>query len=130
MIFLSIVLGTKSELIIPVNQNVKCEIVFWAVKRGGFYLHTKYVVVMENNEVWKNDIDRLIQYMDSSQYDFSANLILYSITNKDASLLMGHFGSEIIGQEGTINSWRENMKASDKLYWIENRQLIIDKYGM
>jgi hypothetical protein len=84
----------------------------------------KYVVDGVNIlEFEKEDVLELIYLLNSEEYDFSANIILYAYSNRNAASLFGAISPYLPvnkkQRDEMISYWRSSIKDNDIRYWKE-----------
>lgn len=84
----------------------------------------KYVVDGVNiSDFEKDDVLELIHLLNSEEYDFSANIILYAYSNRNAASLFGAISPYLPvnkkQRDEMISYWRSSIKDNDIRYWKE-----------
>jgi hypothetical protein len=84
----------------------------------------KYVVDGVNiSDFEKEDVLELIHLLNSEEYDFSANIILYAYSNRNAASLFGAISPYLPvnkkQRDEMISYWRSSIKDNDIRYWKE-----------
>jgi hypothetical protein len=84
----------------------------------------KYVVDGVNiSDFEKEAVLELIHLLNSEEYDFSANIILYAYSNRNAASLFGAISPYLPvnkkQRDEMISYWRSSIKDNDIRYWKE-----------
>ncbi|MGN6266191.1 MAG: hypothetical protein ACTHM5_10990 [Ginsengibacter sp.] len=98
------------------NQKIKYSIVLMSCDTCVPIRNIGYRVIVELNKKHNSIVKKIskeswLKLLNNNCTDFAANLLLYSMYNKDALIL---------SKNDSIESWRKYLKEDDLVYWSKH----------
>lgn len=107
----------------PSNKEIDFNIVTEIATFNGISKRKYVVDGVNTSDFKKNDVLELISLLNSKEYDFSANILLYAYSNRNAASLFGAISPYLPvnkkQRDEMISYWRSSIKDNDIRYWKE-----------
>ncbi|MDX2361625.1 MAG: hypothetical protein QNK23_12525 [Crocinitomicaceae bacterium] len=127
---LLLIISLNGSQVYPIPSNQQISFDTWRVSENlqGVYVFTRHAVRLSPHlkELTEDQLSTAVELLESEKFDFAANIMLYSYSQREASSIAGltvsgsNFSDDAIEyNKETIYLWKEGSKEEEIKYWNE-----------